>query len=104
MNKYEVTIIKMVHQGYGLARINRKVVFVPNVLENEIVEAIGKELVDLSKIKKIYLPIMPDVLSAKFPKDSSIPVASVCLSDSCQMVYHANFALNEYFRNKIWYF
>ncbi len=48
MNKYEVTIIKMVHQGYGLARINGKVVFVPNVLENEIVE------IEITSTKKSY--------------------------------------------------
>lgn len=53
------------------------------ILENEIIEAIGKEIVDLSKIKKICTLIIPDVLSTKFPKDSSIPIASVCLGDSC---------------------
>lgn len=71
------------------------------VLDENLIKSIGKELPDLNKIG---VKFTPDLISCKFSQDSAIPVASVCFRDSDQMAYHANFALNEFYRNKIWYF
>lgn len=72
-------------------------------LDNETLTRIDKNLPDLNYIQDIVAIMDPDSLSVRFPHESPIPIASVCLQDTSDTLTEAQYALREYFAHGIWY-
>ena len=62
-----------------------------------------KELPDVRQLHRLVLALAPDFISIKFPPESSIPVAAVCLRDATEALLDARYALHEAFAHRVWY-
>ena len=58
---------------------------------------------DLDKLRSISDIFIPDSLSHAFSYQSYIPIASVCLRDSLEVLVDARYALIEAFAQQLWY-
>jgi hypothetical protein len=65
--------------------------------------AIEAKLPQLNSVMSTVLRFSPDLISVRFSSDSSIPVASVCLRDTVDVLCDVKFALFEAFAHKVWF-
>lgn len=64
---------------------------------------IEEKLPQLEYVMSTVLHFSPDLISVKFSPDSSIPIASICLRDSVEVLCDVKFALFEAFAHKVWF-
>lgn len=91
----EVTIIDYDHQGRGMARINDKIVFIPNTMIDEIVK------IKITKDKKKYM----EAEVVEFIKESPDRVKGICpyykTCGGCDILHLQYIEQLEYKQNKI---
>jgi len=73
------------------------------ILDETDVERISQETPDLSELEDMVLSLTPDFLSISSPRDSDVPIASVCFHDVLHTLQEARYALWEVFAHQIWY-
>lgn len=74
------------------------------LLGKETLTEINKLLPDLTWLQRTSVLILaPDIISWKFPPESTIPIASVCLRDAVNTLADATYALHEVFAHRKWY-
>lgn len=73
------------------------------LLDNETIERIAKELPDLENLGIPLMKLFPDFISIKYPAESNVPVAAICLQDTLNSLLQVRIGLNECFQHKIWY-
>jgi hypothetical protein len=73
------------------------------LLDDETLERIRGELPNLESLGTAVMKLAPDIISIKYPAESNIPVAAVCLQDTLNALLQVRIGLNECFQHKIWY-
>jgi len=73
------------------------------ILDGTDVERISQETPELSELEGMVLSLNPDFLSIPFPRDSHVPIVSVCFHDALHTLQEAAYALSEVFAHRIWY-
>jgi len=73
------------------------------LLDAETLSEIAVPLPDIEQLQKDVLLLSPDMISAIFGHDSTVPVAAVCLQDATAVLAEARYALHEVFAHRIWY-
>jgi hypothetical protein len=73
------------------------------LLDDETIERITKELPELERLGMAVMKLSPDFISIKYPAESNIPVAAVCLQDTLNSLLQVRIGLNECIQHKIWY-
>jgi hypothetical protein len=74
------------------------------ILDGIDAERISQETPELSELEGMVLSLTPDFLSISFPRDTDVPIASVCFHDALHTLQEATYALSEVFAHRIWYF
>lgn len=72
-------------------------------LYKEILLEISRKIPSLEDLQQTVLRLTPDLISIRFPPESTIPIASVCFHDTLSALEEANYALHEVFASRIWY-
>jgi hypothetical protein len=73
------------------------------LLDDATLKSINAGLPDsLTRLGRV-LPLSPDVISMKFPPDSDVPIAAVCLVDAAHTLAGARHALFEFHAHGIFY-
>jgi hypothetical protein len=73
------------------------------LLDEETIERITNELPKLDGSDMAVMKLAPDFISIRYPAESNIPIAAVCLQDTLHALLQVRLGLNECFRHKIWY-
>jgi hypothetical protein len=72
-------------------------------LDEKTLKEIGNQLPNISQLNNDILSCNPEFISVKFPPDSSVPVASVCLYDAFDALWDAKHAFGEILTHRAWY-
>jgi hypothetical protein len=64
------------------------------LLDNETIERIAKELPDLENLGIPLMKLFPDFISIKYPAESNVPVAAICLQDTLNSLLQVRIGLN----------
>jgi hypothetical protein len=73
------------------------------LLGKKILKEIAKQLPDIQQLNRDILSYTPELVSFRFPPDSSVPVASVCLFDAFDALADARYAFHEILAHRMWY-
>lgn len=73
------------------------------ILDEADIKRISRELPEIESLQYKVLNLAPGFLPMRFPPQSSIPVASVCLEDTVDTLWQSVYALSEVFAHRIWY-
>lgn len=73
------------------------------LLGKKILKEIAKQLPDIEQLNIDIFSCIPESVSFRFPTDSNIPVASVCLHDAFHMLADACYAFHEILAHRAWY-
>jgi hypothetical protein len=73
------------------------------LLGKKILREIAKQLPDVEQLSRDILGCLPEAISFRFPPDSSVPVASVCLHDAFHTLVDAIHAFHEILAHRAWY-
>jgi hypothetical protein len=73
------------------------------LLDDETIDRITKELPNLEHLGMAVMSLSPDFISIKYSAESNVPVASVCLQDTLNVLLQVRIGLNECFQHKVWY-
>lgn len=73
------------------------------LLGDEGLAEIANELPDLEPLRQVVFSVSPEFIPIKFPTDSLIPVAAVCLQDASHTLHEANYAFHEVLAHRKWY-
>lgn len=73
------------------------------LLGKKILKEIARQLPDINQLNQDVLSCTPEIVSFRFPPDSTIPVASVCLHDALYMLADACHAFHEILAHRAWY-
>jgi hypothetical protein len=73
------------------------------LLGKKLLKEIAKQLPDIKQLNRDILSYTPELVSFRFPSDSTIPVASVCLHDAFYMLADARYAFHEILAHRAWY-
>jgi hypothetical protein len=73
------------------------------LLGKKILKEIANQLPDIKQLNRDILSCTPEVISFRFPPDSSVPVASVCLHDAFDALADARYAFHEILAHRAWY-
>jgi len=74
-----------------------------NILDNDTLKRIATEIPELKGLNKLVLSLDPNIISVGFHPDSNIPIASICLRDTLDVLHETQYTLHESLTNKIWY-
>jgi hypothetical protein len=72
-------------------------------LDDDTVERITHELPNLDGLAMFVMNLAPDLISIKYPPESNVPVAAVCLVDTLNVLLQVRLGLSECLQHKIWY-
>jgi hypothetical protein len=72
-------------------------------LGDVVLAELSKKLPDLESLSETILTLSPVFVSMRFPPESTIPVAAVCLHDALNTLYEARYALHEVLAHRVWY-
>jgi hypothetical protein len=72
-------------------------------LDETTLEALAKEVPEIKILEHYILSLIPSFIFRGFQPGSTIPIASVCLHDSKDILCDARYALHESLANRIWY-
>ena len=73
------------------------------LLGKKLLKEIANQLPDIRQLNLDILSYGPELVSFRFPPDSTIPVASVCLHDAFHMLADARHAFHEILAHRAWY-
>jgi hypothetical protein len=73
------------------------------LLGKKILKEIANQLPDIKQLNLAIISCTPEFVSFRFPPDSTIPVASVCLHDAFYMLADASYAFHEILAHRAWY-
>ncbi len=73
------------------------------LLGKKVLKEIAKQLPDIKQLNIDILSCVPEVVSFRFPPDSTVPVASVCLHDAFDVLADATYAFGEILAHRAWY-
>lgn len=73
------------------------------LLGKKILKEIANQLPDIRQRNMYILTCTPEVVSFRFPPDSAVPVASVCLHDTFDTLADAMDAFHEILAHRAWY-
>jgi hypothetical protein len=73
------------------------------LLGKKILKEIANQLPDIKQLNIDILSCTPEVVSFRFPPDSTVPVASVCLHDAFTALADARYAFHEILAHRAWY-
>jgi hypothetical protein len=73
------------------------------LLGKKILKEIANQLPDIKQLNIDILSYSPEFVSFRFPPDSTVPVASVCLHDAFHMLADARHAFHEILAHRAWY-
>ncbi len=73
------------------------------LLGKKKLKEIANQLPDIKQLNIDILSCTPECVSFRFPPDSSIPVASVCLHDAFYALADATYAFHEILAHRAWY-
>ena len=71
--------------------------------DDETIERVSRELPDLDNLAMSVMKLFPDYISIKYPAESNVPVAAVCLQDTMNALFQVRLGLSECLHHKIWY-
>jgi hypothetical protein len=72
-------------------------------LSDEVLREIDGLLPNLSVCEELVPSFSPDAISILFPPESTLPIVSVCLTDTLQTLFGVRYALHEYHAHSRWY-
>lgn len=73
------------------------------LLGKKILKEIANQLPDIKQLNRDILSYTPEFISFRFPPDSTVPVASVCLHDAFGALADARYAFHEILAHRAWY-
>lgn len=73
------------------------------LLDGTDAERISQKTPELSELEGMVLSFTPNFLSISSPRNSDVPIASVCFHDALRTLQEAAYALREVFAHQIWY-
>lgn len=73
------------------------------ILDDDTVKKIYGDLPDFEGLAQTVFKFSPDFISIRYPVNSNIPVAAVCLQDMVNTLLSARIAIYEYHAHRIWY-
>jgi hypothetical protein len=73
------------------------------LLGKKILKVIANQLPDIQQLNMDILTCTPEGVSFRFPPDSTVPVASVCLHDTFNALADARYAFYEILAHRAWY-
>lgn len=72
-------------------------------LDRGTLNSLSTNVPDIDKLFELIKPLAPDFISSRFPHDSAVPVASVCLQDVYDVLWEARYGLFEVFAHRVAY-
>lgn len=73
------------------------------LLGRKILKQIASQLPDIKQLSSDIFTFTPEVVSFRFPPDSTVPIASVCLHDTFSALADAIYAFHEILAHRAWY-
>jgi len=73
------------------------------LLDDSTLKLIASKLPNIAKLEGIVGPLAPDFISMKFNRESTVPIAAVCLQDTIETLTEARYALHEVYAHRIYY-